>query len=205
MQQEEGTRIFLLVKCNWTVSQFYCTKISLKFICICHHPFKFIHWEDTPPFTLAWAGSFESFDVKHIYCAPAQPAFQRLGSWSILRILQKHFNHVYLAEKQPRGVVNVCAVLSSLRLLGLVHTWVFIISWCPRHYVLPFSILHENCIWLVWCDSWMSLTGSSCLCLGLFIDKMSDYGMGFLMAGVALIISALFLLVLNQMNRRSSR
>ncbi|XP_075875309.1 monocarboxylate transporter 2 [Nelusetta ayraudi] len=40
---------------------------------------------------------------------------------------------------------------------------------------------------------------------GFFIDKMSDYGMGFLMAGVALIISALFLLVLNQMNRRSSR
>lgn len=40
---------------------------------------------------------------------------------------------------------------------------------------------------------------------GFFIDQMSDYGMGFLMAGVALIISALFLLVLNQMNRRSSR
>ncbi|KAM7396377.1 hypothetical protein PAMP_019422 [Pampus punctatissimus] len=37
---------------------------------------------------------------------------------------------------------------------------------------------------------------------GFFIDKMSDYGMGFLMAGVALIISALFLLLLHQMNRR---
>uniref|UniRef100_W5M2U0 Si:dkey-246g23.4 n=1 Tax=Lepisosteus oculatus TaxID=7918 RepID=W5M2U0_LEPOC len=37
---------------------------------------------------------------------------------------------------------------------------------------------------------------------GFFIDKMSNYGTGFLMAGVALIISALFLLVLHQMNRR---
>ncbi|XP_071752976.1 monocarboxylate transporter 13 [Centroberyx gerrardi] len=37
---------------------------------------------------------------------------------------------------------------------------------------------------------------------GFFIDKMSDYGMGFLMAGVALIVSALFLLLLHQMNRR---
>lgn len=40
---------------------------------------------------------------------------------------------------------------------------------------------------------------------GFFIDKMSDYGMGFLMAGVALIVSALFLLLLNQMNRRAGR
>lgn len=31
---------------------------------------------------------------------------------------------------------------------------------------------------------------------------MSDYGTGFLMAGVALIVSALFLLLLHQMNRR---
>ena len=31
---------------------------------------------------------------------------------------------------------------------------------------------------------------------------MSDYGTGFLMAGVALIVSALFLLLLDQMNRR---
>lgn len=38
--------------------------------------------------------------------------------------------------------------------------------------------------------------------LGFFIDKMSDYGTGFLMAGVALIVSALFLLLLHQMNRR---
>ncbi|KAM6946119.1 monocarboxylate transporter 13 [Aplochiton taeniatus] len=37
---------------------------------------------------------------------------------------------------------------------------------------------------------------------GFFIDKMSDYGTGFLMAGVALIVSALFLLLLHQMNRR---
>uniref|UniRef100_A0A672ZIH0 Si:dkey-246g23.4 n=1 Tax=Sphaeramia orbicularis TaxID=375764 RepID=A0A672ZIH0_9TELE len=37
---------------------------------------------------------------------------------------------------------------------------------------------------------------------GFFIDKMSDYGTGFLMAGVALIVSALFLLLLRQMNRR---
>ncbi|KAF3689095.1 Monocarboxylate transporter 12 [Channa argus] len=40
---------------------------------------------------------------------------------------------------------------------------------------------------------------------GFFIDKMSDYGTGFLMAGVALIISALFLLLLHQMNRREQR
>ncbi|XP_035798462.1 monocarboxylate transporter 12 [Amphiprion ocellaris] len=37
---------------------------------------------------------------------------------------------------------------------------------------------------------------------GFFIDKMSDYGTGFLMAGVALIVSALFLLLLRQMSRR---
>lgn len=37
---------------------------------------------------------------------------------------------------------------------------------------------------------------------GFFIDKMSDYGTGFLMAGVALIVSAMFLLLLHQMNRR---
>lgn len=37
---------------------------------------------------------------------------------------------------------------------------------------------------------------------GFFIDKMSDYGTGFLMSGVALIVSALFLLLLHQMNRR---
>ncbi|KAM6925910.1 LOW QUALITY PROTEIN: uncharacterized protein PEZ65_009524 [Lycodopsis pacificus] len=37
---------------------------------------------------------------------------------------------------------------------------------------------------------------------GFFIDKMSDYGTGFLMAGVALIVPALFLLLLHQMNRR---
>ncbi|XP_070764165.1 monocarboxylate transporter 13 [Enoplosus armatus] len=37
---------------------------------------------------------------------------------------------------------------------------------------------------------------------GFFIDKMSDYGTGFLMAGVALIVAALFLLLLHQMNRR---
>lgn len=31
---------------------------------------------------------------------------------------------------------------------------------------------------------------------------MNDYGAGFLMAGVALLISALFLLVLHQMNKK---
>ncbi|XP_022605665.1 monocarboxylate transporter 2-like [Seriola dumerili] len=40
---------------------------------------------------------------------------------------------------------------------------------------------------------------------GYFIDKMSDYGMGFIMAGVALIVSALFLLLLRQINRRGQR
>ncbi|XP_034540647.1 monocarboxylate transporter 2 [Notolabrus celidotus] len=40
---------------------------------------------------------------------------------------------------------------------------------------------------------------------GFFIDKMSDYGTGFLMAGVALIVSAMFLLLLHQMNRRGQR
>ncbi|XP_036400419.1 monocarboxylate transporter 13 [Megalops cyprinoides] len=40
---------------------------------------------------------------------------------------------------------------------------------------------------------------------GVFIDKMSDYGTGFLMAGVALIVSALFLLLLHQMNRKEER
>lgn len=40
---------------------------------------------------------------------------------------------------------------------------------------------------------------------GFFIDKMSDYGTGFLMAGVALIVSAMFLLLLHQLNRRSQR
>uniref|UniRef100_A0A3P9CJA2 Si:dkey-246g23.4 n=1 Tax=Maylandia zebra TaxID=106582 RepID=A0A3P9CJA2_9CICH len=37
---------------------------------------------------------------------------------------------------------------------------------------------------------------------GFFIDKMSDYGTGFLMAGVSLIVSALFLLLLHITNRR---
>ncbi|XP_063052902.1 monocarboxylate transporter 13 [Engraulis encrasicolus] len=37
---------------------------------------------------------------------------------------------------------------------------------------------------------------------GFFIDKMGDYGTGFLMAGVALLVSALFLLLLDQMSRR---
>uniref|UniRef100_A0A3Q2U4G7 Si:dkey-246g23.4 n=1 Tax=Fundulus heteroclitus TaxID=8078 RepID=A0A3Q2U4G7_FUNHE len=37
---------------------------------------------------------------------------------------------------------------------------------------------------------------------GFFIDKMDNYGTGFLMSGVALIVSALFLLILHQMNRR---
>ncbi|XP_041650801.1 monocarboxylate transporter 2 [Cheilinus undulatus] len=37
---------------------------------------------------------------------------------------------------------------------------------------------------------------------GFFIDKLSDYGTGFLMAGVALIVSAMFLLLLHQMNLR---
>ncbi|XP_028815149.1 monocarboxylate transporter 12 isoform X2 [Denticeps clupeoides] len=36
---------------------------------------------------------------------------------------------------------------------------------------------------------------------GLFIDKMGDYSSGFLMAGVALIVSAFCLLLLHQMNR----
>uniref|UniRef100_UPI0037E7050B monocarboxylate transporter 2 n=1 Tax=Semicossyphus pulcher TaxID=241346 RepID=UPI0037E7050B len=40
---------------------------------------------------------------------------------------------------------------------------------------------------------------------GFLIDKMSDYGTGFLMAGVALIVSALFLLLLHQMNHRGQR
>ncbi|XP_044049848.1 monocarboxylate transporter 13 [Siniperca chuatsi] len=40
---------------------------------------------------------------------------------------------------------------------------------------------------------------------GFFIDKMSDYGTGFLMAGVALVVSALFLLLLYQMNLRGQR
>ncbi|KAA0715102.1 Monocarboxylate transporter 2 [Triplophysa tibetana] len=37
---------------------------------------------------------------------------------------------------------------------------------------------------------------------GIFIDEMNDYSAGFLMAGVALIVSALFLLLLHQMNRK---
>ncbi|XP_027128777.1 monocarboxylate transporter 2 [Larimichthys crocea] len=38
---------------------------------------------------------------------------------------------------------------------------------------------------------------------GFFIDRMSDYGAGFLMAGVSLIMSAMFLLLLHQMNHRA--
>ncbi|XP_056621512.1 monocarboxylate transporter 13 [Triplophysa dalaica] len=37
---------------------------------------------------------------------------------------------------------------------------------------------------------------------GIFIDEMNDYSAGFLMAGVALIVSALFLLLLHHMNRK---
>ncbi|KAM6936846.1 monocarboxylate transporter 13 [Xenentodon cancila] len=37
---------------------------------------------------------------------------------------------------------------------------------------------------------------------GFFIDKMDSYGTGFLMSGVALIVSALFLLILCQMKRK---
>lgn len=40
---------------------------------------------------------------------------------------------------------------------------------------------------------------------GFFIDQMSDYGAGFLMAGTALFISVLFLLLLHQMNRHNQR
>uniref|UniRef100_A0A3B3X9D3 Major facilitator superfamily (MFS) profile domain-containing protein n=1 Tax=Poecilia mexicana TaxID=48701 RepID=A0A3B3X9D3_9TELE len=40
---------------------------------------------------------------------------------------------------------------------------------------------------------------------GFFIDKMENYGMGFLMSGVALIVSALFLLILHQMNQQSQK
>ncbi|XP_075209496.1 LOW QUALITY PROTEIN: monocarboxylate transporter 2 [Echeneis naucrates] len=40
---------------------------------------------------------------------------------------------------------------------------------------------------------------------GYFIDKMSDYGMGFIMAGVALIVSAIFLLLLRKINHSSQR
>ncbi|XP_019959162.2 monocarboxylate transporter 13 [Paralichthys olivaceus] len=40
---------------------------------------------------------------------------------------------------------------------------------------------------------------------GYFIDKMGNYGTGFIMAGVALIVSALFLLLLHQMTRRGQR
>ncbi|NP_001106809.2 uncharacterized protein LOC559426 [Danio rerio] len=39
---------------------------------------------------------------------------------------------------------------------------------------------------------------------GIFIDKMSDYGAGFLMAGVALLVSALFLIVLHFMNKKET-
>ncbi|RXN10954.1 monocarboxylate transporter 13-like protein [Labeo rohita] len=39
---------------------------------------------------------------------------------------------------------------------------------------------------------------------GIFIDKISDYSAGFLMAGVALLVSALFLLVLQQMNKKGT-
>uniref|UniRef100_A0A673FPQ3 Si:dkey-246g23.4 n=1 Tax=Sinocyclocheilus rhinocerous TaxID=307959 RepID=A0A673FPQ3_9TELE len=38
----------------------------------------------------------------------------------------------------------------------------------------------------------------------LFVDKMSDYGAGFLMADVALLVSALFQLVLQQMNKKGT-
>lgn len=37
---------------------------------------------------------------------------------------------------------------------------------------------------------------------GYFIDQGENYGMGFVMAGVSLIVSALFLLLLHQMTRR---
>ncbi|KAL1256998.1 hypothetical protein QQF64_012543 [Cirrhinus molitorella] len=40
---------------------------------------------------------------------------------------------------------------------------------------------------------------------GIFIDRMSDYSAGFLMAGVALLVSALFLLVLEQMNKKGTK
>lgn len=45
-----------------------------------------------------------------------------------------------------------------------------------------------------------------CSCFsGFFIDKMGDYGTGFLMSGVALLTSALFLLILNHMMRKDQR
>lgn len=42
------------------------------------------------------------------------------------------------------------------------------------------------------------------LSTGIFIDTMSDYGAGFLMAGVALLVSALFLIVLHFMNKKET-
>ncbi|TRY85243.1 hypothetical protein DNTS_009280, partial [Danionella cerebrum] len=39
---------------------------------------------------------------------------------------------------------------------------------------------------------------------GIFIDKMSNYGAGFLMAGVALLVSAFFLVVLHFMNKKET-
>lgn len=40
---------------------------------------------------------------------------------------------------------------------------------------------------------------------GFFIDQLDDYGAGFIMAGAALIISVLFLFLLDQMNQRAQR
>ncbi|XP_068169775.1 monocarboxylate transporter 2 [Antennarius striatus] len=52
---------------------------------------------------------------------------------------------------------------------------------------------------------YMLIRSSGCLfgppVAGYFIDMMSDYGAGFLMSGVALMIAAVFLLIVNQMNR----
>ncbi|XP_052008731.1 monocarboxylate transporter 13-like [Xyrauchen texanus] len=40
---------------------------------------------------------------------------------------------------------------------------------------------------------------------GFFIDKMNDYGAGFIMAGVALIVSTIFLLLLHHMNKKGKQ
>lgn len=56
----------------------------------------------------------------------------------------------------------------------------------------------------IWqCDMEAANRSLALFLAGFFIDKMSDYGTGFLMAGVALLVSAMFLLLLHQMNLRA--
>lgn len=106
----------------------------------------------------------------------------------------------------PQGIINVHAILSSFTCprMTIYHQMKpEILKFIAHQSVIITFILHRS--YILYNGVKAEYHSHTLVSSGFFIDKMSDYGMGFLMAGVALIVSALFLLLLNQMNRRAGR